>query len=274
MKTLHVYCNITQTPSFSSFLPFTLSLSQSQCLKKPFLLFSLILAPDFPRHILFQFFGLFLQVQGCGDLSHFFNKFVFVVFGAGVEVDDCFLHDFEPVAEVPDIALILEGFFFLGFLDLLYEPFEIHRQQFQQIFLIFFILSQRKVKGILSRSQSGKIRKRIDPLQLLTAFDSKFIGGLHELALGEIDIEHVKEVLSFGEDVDSFVVVGHGLVENEPFCAVVHLFHDFFLAGHHLIWFFFVDVAFEVVFVVGLPGLRTHVAEIFAAGAGHEVAAH
>lgn len=35
-----------------------------------------------------------------------------------------------------------------------------------------------------------------------------------------------------------------------------------------------VDVAIEVVLVIGFPGLRAHIAERFTAGTGHEVATH
>lgn len=55
---------------------------------------------------------------------------------------------------------------------------------------------------------------------------------------------------------------------------MIHLLHDFAFAVDLIIWFFFIDVAPEVVLVVWLPGLRAHVAEVFAAFADHEVAAH
>ena len=84
----------------------------------------------------------------------------------------------------------------------------------------------------------------------------------------------MEEIFSLGEDVDSLVVVGYCLVEDVALGAVVHFFHDFFLTVDHLIWFFLVDVALEVVLVVGLPRSGAHVAEVLAAGASHEVAAH
>ena len=55
---------------------------------------------------------------------------------------------------------------------------------------------------------------------------------------------------------------------------MAHPLHDLLLAGDLLVGFLFVYVALEVVFVVGLPGPRAHVAEVFATGAAHEVAAH
>jgi hypothetical protein len=87
-------------------------------------------------------------------------------------------------------------------------------------------------------------------------------------------VEYPKQVLSFGEDVDFLVVVGHCLVEDVPFRAVVHPFHYLLFPVYDLICLLSVDVAFEVVFVVGLPGAGAHIAEVLAAGAGHEVAAH
>lgn len=87
-------------------------------------------------------------------------------------------------------------------------------------------------------------------------------------------MECLEEVLSLREDVDFLVVVGHSLIENVSLCAVIHAFHDFFLAVDDIIWLLFEDMALEMVFVVWFPRLRAHVAEALAAGAGHEVAAH
>jgi hypothetical protein len=55
---------------------------------------------------------------------------------------------------------------------------------------------------------------------------------------------------------------------------MIHLLHHFPFSVDFIIWFFLIDVAPEVVLVVGLPRLRAHVAETFAAFADHEVAAH
>lgn len=87
-------------------------------------------------------------------------------------------------------------------------------------------------------------------------------------------MQRLEEVLALGEDVDLLVVVGHSLVEDVPLGAVIHAFHHFFLSIDNVVWLLFEDMALEVVLVVWLPRLRTHVAEAFAAGAGHEVAAH
>lgn len=84
----------------------------------------------------------------------------------------------------------------------------------------------------------------------------------------------LEEVLSLGKDINFLVVVGHSLIEDVSLGAVIHSFHDFFLPVDDVIWFLFEDMAFEVVFVIWLPRLRTHIAETFAASAGHEVATH
>jgi len=55
---------------------------------------------------------------------------------------------------------------------------------------------------------------------------------------------------------------------------MVHPLHDLLLTVQHLVRTLLEDVALEVVLVVGFPRLRTHVAEVFGASAGHEVAAH
>lgn len=87
-------------------------------------------------------------------------------------------------------------------------------------------------------------------------------------------MQRFEEILALGEDVDFFVVIGHCLVEDVSFGAMIHAFHDLFLSIYDIIWLLFEDMTLEVILVVGLPRLRAHVAETFAAGAGHEVAAH
>lgn len=84
----------------------------------------------------------------------------------------------------------------------------------------------------------------------------------------------LEEVLSLGEDINFLVVVGHSLIKDVSLGAVIHSFHDLFLSVDNVIWFLFEDMAFEVVFVIRLPRLRTHIAKTFTASAGHKVATH
>lgn len=55
---------------------------------------------------------------------------------------------------------------------------------------------------------------------------------------------------------------------------MVHALHDLSFSVHLVVLPFLEDVALEVVLVVWLPGLRTHVAEMLTTSTGHEVAAH
>ena len=50
--------------------------------------------------------------------------------------------------------------------------------------------------------------------------------------------------------------------------------HKFSLFGYLIFWLLFVNVAIEVVFMVWLPRLRTHIAEIFTTSTSHKVATH
>jgi hypothetical protein len=74
-----------------------------------------------------------------------------------------------------------------------------------------------------------EIGKGIDPFQFFATFNGKFIGVFHEFTVTEVDMQDLKEILAFGEDVDFFVVVGDSLVEDVTLCAVVHALHDLLL---------------------------------------------
>lgn len=97
---------------------------------------------------------------------------------------------------------------------------------------------------------------------------------LHEFAFSEIDVQSFEEIFAFGEYVNFFVFIGTGLIEDVSLSAVIHAFHDFLLAIDNIIPFFLKDVTLEVVFMVGLPRVRTHIAEVLATPACHEIAAH
>lgn len=81
-------------------------------------------------------------------------------------------------------------------------------------------------------------------------------------------------MLTLREDVDLLVIVRDCLVEQIPLSAVIHPLHHFLLTVDYLVRTLLIDVALEVVLVVRFPRLRTHIAEVLTAGAGHEVATH
>lgn len=68
-------------------------------------------------------------------------------------------------------------------------------------------------------------------------------------------MQRLEEVLAFREDVDFLVIVGHCLVEDVPFGAVIHALHDFLLSVDDIIWLLFKDMALEVILVVRFPRL-------------------
>lgn len=250
---------------------FALGFSQPQKVVKEASLF--VIAFDTIGHVLLHLLFFLLEVDLVGDLLEFSDELFLVVLGAGEEVDDGFFEGLELILEVPDFAFA-EHIFGEALLDLLHELLEVDSQQLEQVFLIFFVLSHGELEGVFPLAHVGEVGEGIDPLELLAALDGEFVGGFHELGVGQLDPEDLEEVPSLGENVDVLVVVGHCLVEDEPFGAVAHPLHDLLLAGDLLVGFLLVDVALEVVLVVGLPGPRAHVAEVFSAGAAHEVAAH
>lgn len=148
--------------------------------------------------------------------------------------------------EVPSLVFVF---------DLLHELLEVHGQQFEQIFLILLVLSQTELKGVFSVLHICKIGEGIDPLKFLTAFYGKLVGSFHEFRVRQFHPQHLKEIFTLREDVDLFVVVCHGLVEDKSFCAMVHPLHHFFLSVYCFVWPLLINVAFEVVLVVRLPRL-------------------
>jgi hypothetical protein len=114
----------------------------------------------------------------------------------------------------------------------------------------------------------------INPLQLFTTLNSEPIRSLHELAISKTDPQGLEEVLPLCEDIDLLIIVGHSLIEDEPFRAVADPLHGLLLTTSLIIRFLLVDVAIEVVLMIRLPRLRTHIAETFPASTGHVVAAH
>lgn len=119
-----------------------------------------------------------------------------------------------------------------------------------------------------------EIGESIDPFQFFTAFNGKSVGIFHELALGQVDVQHFKKIFPLRENVDFSVIVCDGLIEYVSFSAMVQSFHDFLFPINHIVWTLLKDMAFEVVLVVRLPGLRTHIAKTLATSAGHEVTTH
>ena len=84
----------------------------------------------------------------------------------------------------------------------------------------------------------------------------------------------MEKKFSLSEDINSFVVVCYRLVEHKSLGAMINLLHDLFLTVDHLVWFFLVNMALEMIFVVWLPRSRTHITKILATSASHEVATH
>ena len=116
-----------------------------------------------------------------------------------------------------------------------------------------------------------KICVCIDPLQLLTALDSKLKSCLNELWLSQVHFKSPKEILPFGKHINFAIGVSHLLIEQVTFCTMVHALKNLFLFVDLLIGFFLVDVALEMIFVVRLPRLRTHVTEVLTTSASYEV---
>lgn len=188
------------------------------------------------------------------DVAEFLDKLFLVVFGAGVQVDDGLLDASKLLLEVeghhgtelPNLVLVLH---------LAHELFEVHSQQFEQIFFILFVLSQTKLKGVFSVLHICKKGEGVDPFEFLTAFYGKLVGSLHEFRVRQFHPQNLKEIFSFCEDIDLFIVVCHGLIEDKSLGTVVHSLHHFLLPVYCLIRSLLVNVTFEVVFVVRLPRL-------------------
>lgn len=119
-----------------------------------------------------------------------------------------------------------------------------------------------------------KESKCVDPFQLFTAFDGEPISTLHKLAISQADPQGFEEIFPFGENIDFFIIVCHSLIEDKPFRAMADPLHGLFLTTGLIILFLLVDVAIEVVLMVRLPRLRTHVAKAFPTCTSHIVTAH
>jgi len=86
-------------------------------------------------------------------------------------------------------------------------------------------------------------------------------------------VQNFKQVFSFLEDVNCFILHCWGLVIEISLCVKVHLLQDLFLTVYVLFGTFFVYVTFKVVFMVRLPRFRTQITETFSTYTSHIVTA-
>lgn len=87
-------------------------------------------------------------------------------------------------------------------------------------------------------------------------------------------MQYFKQIFPLRKHIDLLVVICNCLVENITLCAMVHTLHYLLLTVYNIVRLLFVNMAFEVVLVVRLPRLRTHITETFTTFACHEIAAH
>ena len=160
------------------------------------------------------------------------------------------------------------------FLNWLLELFQIDCYQFEQVLLVLFIFPKTEFKCIFSLPHICEVSKSINPFEFFTTLNSKFIGSLHELTIGQLNSKCLEQKLSFGKNINLFIVIGHPLVEYIPLCTVIHLFHHFFLSIYCFIRFFLVNMALEVIFMVRFPRSRTHITEVFSTSTSHKITAH
>ena len=120
----------------------------------------------------------------------------------------------------------------------------------------------------------SKISKSIDPFQSFTTFNGKSVSSLKKLSFNKLYVESFKQVFTLRKNIYIFVVVCYSLVEQIPLSTMAHTLHDIFLPVHDLIRLFFENMALEMVFMVRLPRLRTHIAKAFTTSTCHEVTPH
>lgn len=119
-----------------------------------------------------------------------------------------------------------------------------------------------------------EVGESINPFQFLAAFDGEFIGVFHKLALSEIDFKHFKQLFSFRKNIYFLIVISNWLVKKISFSTVIHFFHYFFLPTDNIIRPLLIYMTFKMVFMIGLPWFRTHIAKMFAASTGHKITSH
>jgi len=111
----------------------------------------------------------------------------------------------------------------------------------------------------------SKISKSINPFQSFTTLNRKSVSSLKKLSFNKLNTKSFKQVFTLSKNIYILVVIGYSLVEQISLSTMVHTLHNLFLPVDYLIRLFLKKMTLEMVFMIRLPRLRTHITKTFTA---------